>query len=101
MTMPENPCPHLDFIGDMDVTRLQDSEGEDGVTIAYTVSITVKCSECDEPFVWMGHYPIGDLPGDPAISVDRRELRAPIRPASAPENYGLGRAGFYLRDHTT
>ena len=95
MTM-ENPCPHLDFLAEVDVTRLQDTSGEDGVTIAYTTSITVICSECGEPFVWMG-LPMGDLAGEPAVSVDGRELRAPIRPASAAGGYGLERPGFYLR----
>ena len=94
--MAENPCPHLDFTADVDVTRLQGVHGEDGVTIAFTTSIRVECTTCGEPFVWIGKLPIGDLPGQPALSVDRQELRAPIRPASAPENYG-DRPGFYLR----
>lgn len=99
--MPENPCPHLDFTVDVDVTRLQDVEGEDGVTIAFTASITVSCTTCDEPFVWMGPFPIGDLAGEPAVSPDGLELHAPIRPASAPKTYGLDRPGFYLRDQPT
>ena len=89
----ENPCPHEDFTADVAVNRLQD--GQD-VTTGYSADIRVRCVECEERFVWVG-LPFGLRPDAPTVSVDGFEMRAPLRPESAPEDYGFDSPGFTIR----
>ncbi|WP_439947213.1 hypothetical protein [Streptomyces sp. BBFR109] len=48
---------------------------------------------CGEPFRWTG-VQAGVSPRQPMCSVDETELRAPLRPASADPDFGLGLPGF-------
>lgn len=89
---PDLPCPHEDFTANVEVNRLTASDG-DPTIIAYDTSITVACLACGEPFRWIG-VQAGSSPGRPMCSVDETELRAPIRPASADPDFGLGIPGF-------
>lgn len=80
----------------MDVGRIV-AEGapEDSVPIAYSAEIKVNCAECREPFRWNGVL-AGLSPAEPRCSVDETELRAPLRPASADPDFGLGLPGFSI-----
>jgi hypothetical protein len=90
----DEPCPHPDFAAVVAVNRLTATEG--GPVEAYSADITVSCADCGEPFRWIG-APAGLLPTQPCVSVDETELHAPLRPASADPDFGLGIPGFAIR----
>lgn len=84
---PDGACPHEDFEAVVSVTRLTDAEG--GPVTGFSAEVTVQCAAegCAEPFVFVG-APTGYSPRQPMTSFDGRTLRAPIRPANAPEGWG-------------
>lgn len=97
--MAEQACPHVDFNCVAEVNRLVGEEPRQGDIVAATgfqVDLTIACRDCGEPFVWVGPMAIGVSPGQPMVSVDGTELRAPLRPKSAPEDFGLNRPGFHV-----
>ena len=89
---PDLPCPHEDFSAVVEVSRITASE-DDSTVSGYCASITVTCAQCGEPFRWAG-VQAGLSPQRPMCSVDETELRAPLRPASADPDFGLGIPGF-------
>jgi hypothetical protein len=91
---PDRACEHLEFTATVAVNRLTDED--DGPVTAYMADIRVSCLHCDEPFRWIG-VPAGAMPDRPACSIDEAELRAPLRPASADPDFGLGIPGFAIR----
>jgi hypothetical protein len=93
MTDLDRACPHPDFAAVVAVHRLID-EGE-AVPHGYIADVKVTCVACDEPFRWTG-LPAGVLPNRPTCSIDELELRAPLRPASADPDFGLGLPGFAI-----
>lgn len=86
-------CEHENFTANVDVNRLSQVPG--APVSGYSADITVRCSDCEEPFEWIG-APVGLSPRAPAVSVDGRELRAPMRPASAPAGFGESGPGFHV-----
>ncbi|MEU7403831.1 hypothetical protein [Streptomyces sp. NPDC044948] len=92
MTDPDRPCPHEDFEAYVDVTRLTGSD-TDPTVVGYAASITIRCAGCKEKFRWTG-VPAGSSPRQPMCSIDETELRAPLRPASADPDFGMGLPGF-------
>lgn len=95
MTDPDRPCPHHDFAAKIDVHRIT-RDDDDPTVVGYYAEITVTCDGCGEPFRWTG-VPAGLSPAHPMCSVDETELRAPLRPASADPDFGLGLPGFAVR----
>lgn len=91
---PDRACPHGDFAAFADVGRITKVEG--GPVVSYTVSLRVECTQCQEKFRFVG-VQAGLRPDRPMVSVDETELRAPIRPASADPDFGLGIPGFAIR----
>jgi hypothetical protein len=89
---PDRPCLHEDFDAFVGVGRITASE-TDPTVIGYSAEIRVNCRACGEPFRWTG-VPAGLSPRQPMCSVDETELRAPLRPASADPDFGLGLPGF-------
>lgn len=87
-------CEHEDFAAFVDVARLTAND-DDPTIIGYTAEIRIDCAQCGESFVFRG-IPVGVLPGQPTTSVDGRELRAPLAPASDPE-FGSSGMGFTVR----
>lgn len=87
-------CEHTNFDAIVKVIRL--TATDDGPVTGYTAEITIKCVECDEYFEFIG-LPMGSLPSEPACNVDGTEARMPIRPFSAPGDFGRNLPGFYLR----
>jgi hypothetical protein len=88
---PDRACPHEDFSATVEVNRLTSTEG--GPVTAYAADIRVSCADCGEAFRWIG-VKAGLMPDRPMVSVDESVLRAPIRPASADPDFGLGIPGF-------
>lgn len=89
---PDRACAHEDFVVLAEVARVTRSD-DDPEIVAYAVEARVHCARCDEPFRWIG-LQAGMRPDRPMVSVDECELRAPIRPASADPDFGLGIPGF-------
>lgn len=89
----DRACPHENFAAIVEVNRLSNDEG--GEIHGYNADIRVRCADCDEPFRWIG-APAGLLPGQPCVSLDETELRAPLRPASSDPDFGLGIPGFAI-----
>jgi hypothetical protein len=91
---PDKPCPHEDFHTEVGINRL--TSEPDGPVTAYIADIRIRCVQCDEPFRWVG-VPAGMKPDRPMVSIDETELHAPIRPASADPDFGLGIPGYAIR----
>jgi hypothetical protein len=91
----DRACEHLDFEAEVAVNRLGTGDTADGMPSAYVAGVRVKCADCGEPFRWVG-VPAGLSFGHPTVSVDEAELHAPIRPASADPDFGLGIPGFAI-----
>lgn len=89
----DRPCPHGDFAAEVEVNRLTSGDEPGASVTGYSATIRVRCAQCDEPFRWTG-VQAGLMPDRPMCSVDETELRAPLRPASADPDFGLGIPGF-------
>lgn len=89
---PDRACLHENFDVFAAVLRLTASD-DDPTVIAYTAEIKIECANCQERFRFIG-VQAGDMPSRPMCSPDEFELRAPIRPASADSDFGLGIPGF-------
>lgn len=68
-------CDHKDFHAHVGVARMED-------TGQFMAEITVKCSECGEPFQFLGLEPGIDTQGA-RVSIDGLEARIAICPAGA------------------
>ncbi|MEU7381540.1 hypothetical protein AB0A91_16360 [Streptomyces sp. NPDC042207] len=91
-TDPDRPCPHENFDAYVAVNRLTASD-TDPTVVGYSAGIKVHCRDCGEPFRWTG-VPAGVSPRRPMCSIDETELHAPLRPASADPDFGMGLPGF-------
>lgn len=91
---PDRACTHPDFSVAADIGRITRSD-DDPTVVAYIAEITVECSACAEPFRWTGVM-AGMNYRHPMCSVDERTLHAPIRPASADPDFGMGLAGYAI-----
>lgn len=89
---PDRACPHENFAAAVEVNRITASDA-DPTVIGYTADITVSCDDCGEPFRWTG-LQAGVSPGRPMCSVDETVMSAPLRPASADPEFGLGLPGY-------
>jgi hypothetical protein len=91
---PDRACEHREFEAMVEINRLSEIPG--GPVVNYFADITVNCAECGEPFRWTG-VPAGVSPARPTCSVDERQLHAPLRPASADPDFGLGLPGYAIQ----
>jgi hypothetical protein len=89
------PCGHEEFDAVVIVNRITNGES-DSSPVGYSADIKVNCHSCGEPFRWTGVY-AGLSAHVPMCSIDETELRAPLRPASADPDFGLGLPGFVVR----
>lgn len=87
----DRACPHEDFAAVVSVNRITKVEG--GPVTGYSADITVSCADCGEPFRWTG-LDAGLSPARPMCSVDETIMAAPLRPASADPDFGLGLPGY-------
>lgn len=99
---PDRACPHPDFAAFVEVNRLTAHDritscvpDDDPPVIGYSADIRVTCLACGEAFRWTG-VPAGLSPARPTCSVDETTLHAPLRPASADPDFGLGLPGFSI-----
>lgn len=94
-------CPHADQNVFAAVGRhvASDPTEQDPMppTTGFSADIRVWCADCGEPFVWVGPMQLGVNPGQPTVDVEGTTLCAPLRPLSAPEDFGLQRPGFGVR----
>jgi hypothetical protein len=91
---PDKPCPHEDFHVFAEVDRISREDG--GPVIAFALTVRVDCVQCGEKFRFTG-LQAGLRPDRPTVSPGEDELRAPMRPASADPDFGLGIPGFAVR----
>lgn len=91
----DQPCEHKDFLADVNVNRLGTEDSADGMPIAYSADVRIRCDQCGEPFRFSG-LRAGLSFAHPMVSADETELRAPIRPASADPDFGMGLPGFAI-----
>ena len=90
---PDRACPHEDFQALVDVARIAKSD-DDPTIVGYSAEIRVHCANCDEPFRWTGPYEVGMVADRPTVDASGTELRAPLRPASGDDDFGMGLGGF-------
>lgn len=88
-------CAHEDFHTEVRVGRVMRSD-DDPTIIGFTANISISCLGCKQRFIWIGPG-VGDLPSQPMVSLDRTELRAPIRPPDTDEKFGQDMMGYRLR----
>lgn len=86
---------HEHFDASVSVGRIGTEETQDGSPRAYIADIKVSCTQCGEPFRWSG-LRAGVSFAEPRVSVDETELHAPLRPASADPDFGMGLPGFAI-----
>lgn len=91
---PDRACPHEEFAALVEVNRIRADKNMS--VVGYSADIKVHCCDCGEPFRWIGVEP-GASPRGPMCSIDETELRAPLRPASADPDFGLGLPGVAVR----
>lgn len=73
----DTPCPHENFMADVQVARMPTVEG--GPIKRYMADVRVKCNDCGLPFRFIG-LPAGlDLNGA-SVSIDATEARLAIAP---------------------
>lgn len=92
---PDRACEHGTFEASVIVNRVRRSD-DDPEVIGYSADVAVRCTDCDEPFRWTG-LQSGVSPTKPMCSIDGTEMRAPLRPASADPDFGMGLPGFSVR----
>ena len=78
----------------VEVNRITRSD-DDPTVVGYSAEITVRCDQCGEPFRWTG-VRAGLSPKEPMCNVDETVLIAPLRPASADPDFGLGIPGYSI-----
>jgi hypothetical protein len=91
---PDRACLHQEFDATVEVNRIADDPTRPPT--AYMADIRVSCKQCGEPFRWTGCRAGAHFQGPPMVSADETELRAPLRPASADPDFGMGLPGFAI-----
>ena len=70
--MTNKPCAHFNFKCDCAVGRMEDSG-------RFMLEVTVRCTDCDKPFQFLGLKPGLDFDGA-RVSIDGLELNIGICP---------------------
>jgi hypothetical protein len=87
------PCEHEDVDVFAEMQRLTKDDRPGAPVVGYSLEIGVGCHSCPERFVFHG-LPLGLAASHPTGSLDGQTLIAPMRPASAPETFGLDVPGI-------
>lgn len=77
-------CLHRNFETDVKIAVVKDRG-------AWIAEVRIVCSDCAEPFRFVG-VPAGFAYGHPRVSIDGRELRAPIEPLGSKPAIALASA---------
>lgn len=91
---PDRACEHRNFAVHADVNRLTRTD-DDPAVIAYMADLRVNCADCGEPFRWTG-LQAGLSQARPMCNLDETVMAAPLRPASADPDFGLGLPGYAI-----
>lgn len=75
--MTPTDCTHLNFDAHVGVSRIQKSDMEPDVIVAYTAEIKIQCRECGQPFEFFG-FPMGMSFYRATVSINGQELRVPL-----------------------
>lgn len=92
---PDRACYHPDVHVVVRFVRVGEDDPDNptpGMPVAFMVELSLTCKPCSEAFVFDG-VPAGMSYDAPAVSVDGRELRAPVRPVSLPPRHRRGITG--------
>lgn len=100
-TNPDRACKHQHFVANVTVGRIGEGDpGSGGMPTAYTAEVTVNCAPapdgCGEQFRFNG-LQAGLSYAHPMCNVDETLLIAPLRPASADPDFGLGIPGYAIQ----
>jgi len=90
-------CKHENFHANVTVNRVGEGDSPIGKVKGFLAEITIRCTECDLPFEFVGVDECGLLWTKPACTPDAQTLRAPIRPKGSRILPGL--PGFTARAH--
>ncbi len=93
---PDRACLHHEFHVQANIARVQPDEDADGMPKAFVAEISISCGQCGEPFRFSG-LSAGLSYAHPMVDVAETTLHAPIRPASADPDFGMGLPGFAIR----
>lgn len=77
MSVPR--CQHMNFVAEVDVHRLTESEEPDARVKGYLADVRIKCSECGKRFQFLG-LPAGIDTQGIGMSVDGLEARLALCP---------------------
>jgi hypothetical protein len=91
---PDRACPHEDFHVQANIGRIEPDSN--GMPKAFICEISVSCQQCGEPFRFTG-VPAGLSFAHPMVDVAETTLHAPVRPASADPDFGMGLPGYAIR----
>jgi hypothetical protein len=88
-------CLHENFDSRVGIHRLVDDAG---LLTGFQAEITLKCSECDQPFVFLG-LPVGLSLDGAAVSIDGQELRVACAPSFdwVGPSKDIGARGFAVK----
>ena len=77
-------CDHKNFRAAVDVCRLT-ADTDPELIVGFVADVKINCAECGMPFEFIG-LPTGlsVTNSRPMVSMDGKELRAPIKPSSDP-----------------
>lgn len=93
-------CPHVDHQAYAGMARLTEEDASVALppAIGYHLDVRVWCTDCGEPFVFVGDdLQVGMRPDMPTVDVFGTTLAAPMRPRSTPEGWGRDRPGYVAR----
>lgn len=89
-------CEHHEFVGDIRVGRITEKEG--GPVTSYMVDLSVKCSFCDRPFLFVGVEAGLNMIGGARVDVSARTLSCRIHPDDGSSLPALkGPTGFSVK----
>ena len=71
-------CPHMNFDVHANVGRIQKSDMEPDVIVAYTAAIKIQCHECGQPFEFTSGLPMGLSFYRPTVSISGQEINIPL-----------------------
>lgn len=83
-------CEHLNFHATVGVCRLT-ADTDPNKVVGFAADVKINCADCGLPFEFIG-LPTGIsmTNSKPMVSMDSKELRAPLKPSSDPVDHVSG-----------
>lgn len=85
-------CSHINFSATLKVHRVvtqEPAQGQEPEIAAYIAEIRVQCSDCGNPFEWVG-FPIGCASEEARVDISGQQLYAPLKPQGVEQMKGFG-----------